>query len=177
MNLKICFALLGIGILVGAILYLLRKNNSERSGTVIGAAVKIEQVDAGKLNWLDENIRSFKKNYCGFLIENERIDKGYSISQLKELQDKYGVVLSKPVFSLSVDFYEKYPNETRSVFMALVRQWLKNSGKSDVETNNLLEAIEKRLLKKLPKNLSRFLNHLISKKVENHKEKKIIHLF
>lgn len=146
MNLKICFALLGIGILVGAILYLLRKNNSERSGTVIGAAVKIEQVDAGKLNWLDENIRSFKKNYCGFLIENERIDKGYSISQLKELQDKYGVVLSKPVFSLSVDFYEKYPNETRSVFMALVRQWLKNSGKSDVETNNLLEAIEKKAI-------------------------------
>lgn len=143
MNLKICFALLSIGILVGAILYFLRKNNLGRSGTIVGAAVKSGQVDADKLNWLNENICSFKKNYCGFLIENERIDKGYSINQLKELQDKYGVVLSKPVFSLSVDFYEKYPNETRSVLMTLVRQWLKNSGKLNAETGDLLEAIEK----------------------------------
>ena len=87
MNLKICFALLSIGILVGAILYLLRKNILRRSGTFVGAAVKSAQDDADKLNWLNENIRSFKKNYCGFLIENERIDKGYSINQLKELQD------------------------------------------------------------------------------------------
>lgn len=146
MNLKICFALLGFGILVGAILYLLRKNNLGRSGTIVGAAVKSGQVDADKLNWLNENIRFFKKNYCGFLIENERIDKGYSINQLKELQDKYGVVLSKPVFSLSVDFYEKYPNETRSVLMNLIRQWLKNSGKLNVETDNLLDAIENRAI-------------------------------
>jgi hypothetical protein len=146
MNLKICFALLSIGILVGAILYFLRKNNLGRSGTIVGAAVKSGQVDADKLNWLNENIRSFKKNYCGFLIENERIDKGYSINQLKELQDKYGVVLSKPVFSLSVDFYEKYPNETRSVLMNLIRQWLKNSGKLNVETDNLLDAIENRAI-------------------------------
>lgn len=148
MNLKICFALLSIGILVGAILYFLRKNNLGRSGTIVGAAVKSGQVDADKLNWLNENIRSFKKNYCGFLIENERIDKGYSINQLKELQDKYGVVLSKPVFSLSVDFYEKYPNETRSVLMNLIRQWLKNSGKLNVETDNLLDAIENRAIEK-----------------------------
>ena len=146
MNLKICFALLSIGILVGAILYFLRKNNLGRSGTIVGAAVKSGRVDADKLNWLNENIRSFKKNYCGFLIENERIDKGYSINQLKELQDKYGVVLSKPVFSLSVDFYEKYPNETRSVLMNLIRQWLKNSGKLNVETDNLLDAIENRAI-------------------------------
>lgn len=146
MNLKICFALLSIGILVGAILYFLRKNNLGRSETIVGAAVKSGQVDADKLNWLNENIRSFKKNYCGFLIENERIDKGYSINQLKELQDKYGVVLSKPVFSLSVDFYEKYPNETRSVLMNLIRQWLKNSGKLNVETDNLLDAIENRAI-------------------------------
>lgn len=146
MNLKICFALLSIGILVGAILYLLRKNILGRSGTFVGAAVKSSQVDADKLNWLNENIRSFKKNYCGFLIENERIDKGYSINQLKELQDKYGVVLSKPVFSLSVDFYEKYPNETRSVLMNLIRRWLKNSGKMNVETDNLLDAIENRAI-------------------------------
>lgn len=146
MNLKICFALLSIGILVGAILYFLRKNNLGRSETIVGAAVKSGQVDADKLNWLNENIRSFKKNYCGFLIENERIDKGYSINQLKELQDKYGVVLSKPVFSLSVDFYEKYPNETRSVLMKLIRQWLKNSGKLNVETDNLLDAIENRAI-------------------------------
>lgn len=139
MNLKICFALLSIGILVGAILYFLRKNNLGRSGTIVGAVVKSGQVDADKLNWLNENIRSFKKNYCGFLIENERIDKGYSINQLKELQDKYGVVLSKPVFSLSVDFYEKYPNETRSVLMNLIRQWLKDSGKLNVETDNLFD--------------------------------------
>lgn len=143
MNLKICFALLSIGILVGAILYFLRKNNLGRSGTIVGAAVKSGQVDADKLNWLNENICSFKKNYCGFLIENERIDKGYSINQLKKLQDKYGVVLSKPVFSLSVDFYEKYPNEKRAVLMTLVRQWLKNSGKLNAETGDLLEAIEK----------------------------------
>ena len=146
MNLKICFALLSIGILVGAILYFLRKNNLGRSGTIVGAAVKSGQVDADKLNWLNENIRSFKKNYCGFLIENERIDKGYSINQLKELQDKYGVVLSKPVFSLSVDFYKKYPNETRSVLMNLIRQWLKKSGKLNVETDNLLDAIENRAI-------------------------------
>ena len=146
MNLKICFELLSIGILVGAILYFLRKNNLGRSGTIVGAAVKSGRVDADKLNWLNENIRSFKKNYCGFLIENERIDKGYSINQLKELQDKYGVVLSKPVFSLSVDFYEKYPNETRSVLMNLIRQWLKNSGKLNVETDNLLDAIENRAI-------------------------------
>lgn len=146
MNLKICFALLGIGILVGAILYLLRKNNLGRSGTIVDATVKSAQVDADKLNWLNENIRSFKKNYCGFLIENERIDKGYSINQLKELQDKYGVVLSKPVFSLLVDFYEKYPNETRSVLMNLIRQWLKNSGKMNVETGNLLETIENKAI-------------------------------
>ena len=146
MNLKICFALLSIGILVGAILYFLRKNNLGRSGTIVGAAVKSGQVDADKLNWLNENICSFKKNYCGFLIENERIDKGYSINQLKKLQDKYGVVLSKPVFSLSVDFYEKYPNETRSVLMNLIRQWLKNSGKLNVETDNLLDAIENRAI-------------------------------
>ncbi len=146
MNLKICFALLSIGILVGAILYFLRKNNLGRSGTIVGAVVKSGQVDADKLNWLNENIRSFKKNYCGFLIENERIDKGYSINQLKELQDKYGVVLSKPVFSLSVDFYEKYPNETRSVLMNLIRQWLKDSGKLNVETDNLLDAIENRAI-------------------------------
>lgn len=143
MNLKICFALLSIGILVGAILYFLRKNNLGRSGTIVGAAVKSGQVDADKLNWLNENICSFKKNYCGFLIENERIDKGYSINQLKKLQDKYGVVLSKPVFSLSVDFYEKYPSEKRAVLMTLVRQWLKNSGKLNAETGDLLEAIEK----------------------------------
>ena len=146
MNLKICFALLSIGILVGASLYFLRKNNLGRSGTIVGAVVKSGQVDADKLNWLNENIRSFKKNYCGFLIENERIDKGYSINQLKELQDKYGVVLSKPVFSLSVDFYEKYPNETRSVLMNLIRQWLKDSGKLNVETDNLLDAIENRAI-------------------------------
>jgi len=146
MNLKICFALLSIGILVGAILYLLRKNILGRSGTFVGAAVKSAQDDADKLNWLNENIRSFKKNYCGFLIENERIDKGYSINQLKELQDKYGVVLSKPVFSLLVDFYEKYPNETRSVLMNLIRRWLKNSGKMNVETDNLLDAIENRAI-------------------------------
>ena len=146
MNLKICFALLSIGILVGAILYFLRKNNLGRSGTIVGAVVKSGQVDADKLNWLNENIRSFKKNYCGFLIENERTDKGYSINQLKELQDKYGVVLSKPVFSLSVDFYEKYPNETRSVLMNLIRQWLKDSGKLNVETDNLLDAIENRAI-------------------------------
>lgn len=145
MNLKICFAILGIGILIGAILYLLRKNSLGPLGATIGTTQKSAQVDADKLNWLDENIHSYEKKYCGYLIENERIEKGISISQVKELQDKYGVVLVKPTFTLSVDFYEKYPDDKRTVLLDTIKQWLKNAGET-TETNDLLEAIEKKAI-------------------------------
>lgn len=145
MNLKICFAILGIGILIVAIFYLIRKKNLGLSGATTETILKLTQVDSGKLNWLDENIRSYEKKYCGYLIENERIERGISISQVRELQNKYGVVLVKPTFTLAVDFYEKYPDDKRSVLMDTINQWLKNAGEI-AETNDPLEAIEKKAI-------------------------------
>ena len=161
MNLKICFTILGIGILIGAILYLLRKNNLGPVGATASTTQKSAQVDADKLNWLDENIHSYEKKYCGYLIENERIEKGISISQVKELQDKYGVVLVKPTFTLAVDFYEKYPDDKRSVLMDTIKQWLKNAGET-TETNDLLEAIEKKAIQNATEEFKKVFKNAIS---------------
>lgn len=160
MNLKICFAILGIGILIGAILYLLRKKNLGLSGATTETVPKSAQIDSGKLNWLDENIHSYEKKYCGYLIENERIEKGISISQIKELQDKYGVVLVKPTFTLAVDFYEKYPDDKRSVLMDTIYQWLKNAGET-VKTNDLLEAIEKKAIQNATEEFNKVFEFVI----------------
>lgn len=129
-GLKICFALLGVVAVIAIIIKHQRNKrasvcNAEQDSvqTEVSAQQNVEQT-----KWLDESVRSFEKKYCGYLIERNRVERGFTISQMKELQDKYGVIYAEPTFALKTEFYEKYPEEKRSVLINLTRYWLMTSG-------------------------------------------------
>lgn len=141
-GLKICFALLGVAAVIAIIIKHQRNKcasvcNAEQNPvqTEVSAQQNVEQT-----KWLDEAVHSFEKEYCGYLIERNRVERGYTISQMRELQDKYGVIYAEPSFALKTEFYEKYPDEKRSALINLTKQWLINLGeKIEMDNQNDLD--------------------------------------
>ena len=148
-GLKICFALLGIAIIIKHLHN--RQNSANTTEQNSALPTPYVQPDIELMKWLNDAIHSFERKYCSYLIERNRIEKGYTISQMKELQDKYGIVYAEPTFTLKTEFYEKYPDKKRSVLIDLTKQWLKGVGENvgtgnQDDLNDLVEAIKNKAI-------------------------------
>jgi hypothetical protein len=160
-NFKFVLVFIGLGIAIAILsIWIVHKKRGNGCSDV-KVQNSMEQIGAGKVEWFNEVIRMFEKKYCGYLIESERIEKGLSISAVKPLQEKYGVVLVKPSLSLVTVFCKKYPDDKISVLYELERKWLENQGIRNIDEDSLSSETESKAIHNATAEFNKvFVTHL-----------------
>lgn len=141
-NFKFVLVFIGLGIAIAILSIWITRKKRVGECSKVNVQSSMTQIDADKVDWFNEVVSAFEKKFCGYLIESERIEKELSISAVKSLQEKYGVVLIKPSLMLVTAFSEKYPGEKITVLYELGRKWLEKQGVLGVDEDSLSSEIE-----------------------------------
>lgn len=97
-------------------------------------------VSEAMVSWFGKCLQAYAKNYCAYLLEQNRLKNNLSMDEVKSLRDKYGVERISPDLFLEMKFAESFPSADMDALKAMQKAWLDEKHISYYE-NSMSETI------------------------------------